>query len=38
MPSCAALAMSWQITMEEAARRVVAWSKEGAAGDRTDIA
>ncbi|WP_457940426.1 ANTAR domain-containing response regulator [Mesorhizobium sp. 10J20-29] len=33
-----ALAMSWQISMEDAARRVVAWSKEGTAGDRTDIA
>ncbi len=33
-----ALSMSWQISMEDAARRVVAWSREGAAGDRTDIA
>lgn len=33
-----ALAMNWQISMEEAARRVVAWSRDGVAGDRTDFA
>ncbi len=33
-----ALAMNWQISMEDAAKRLVAWSMEGTAGDRTDIA
>ena len=32
------LAMNWQISMEDAARRIVKWSKEGDSGERTDIA
>ena len=32
------LAMTWQMSMEDAAHHIVKWSREGTAGERTDIA
>lgn len=33
-----ALAMNWQMSMEDAARRVVAWARDGGRNDQSDIA
>ncbi len=32
-----ALAMNWQVTMEEAARRISGWSDDGGAGERSEL-